>query len=105
MTERVVLPDPQVPRTWRQQMALKQIDATTFKSTMGAPGGVTMMKNGEERPRAFGGHVYAQAVFAASKTVNPEFMVHVSISDQTLTARSNMVIERDWIFLRAGTCR
>jgi acyl-CoA thioesterase len=86
-------------------MALKQIDATTFKSTMGAPGGVTMMKNGEERPRAFGGHVYAQAVFAASKTVNPEFMVHVSNSQHTSTSRSDLITERYWIFLRAGTCR
>lgn len=59
-------------------MALKQLDATTFKSTAGAPGGVTMIKDGVERPRAFGGHVYAQAIYAASKTVDPIFVIHVS---------------------------
>lgn len=28
--------------------------------------------------RAFGGHVYAQSAYAASKTVRPGFVVHVS---------------------------
>ncbi|KAF2671098.1 Thioesterase/thiol ester dehydrase-isomerase [Microthyrium microscopicum] len=76
MTKRVPLPDPKVPRTWKQQMAIEEIDITTYRSTTGAPHGPFFTRNGELRPRAFGGHVYAQAVYAASKTVDPSFLIH-----------------------------
>jgi len=93
MAERVELPNPQVPRTWAQQMGLARVDETTFKSTKGAPHGPTMMRNGEERPRAFGGHVYAQAVYAASKTVDPKFVIHVCAGAEILRLRSNDEIQ------------
>jgi len=32
--------------------------------------------------RSFGGHVYAQSAYAASKTVGPGFVVHVSPSQK-----------------------
>jgi hypothetical protein len=61
MTKRLVLPDPKIRRTWAQQLALERVDSTTFRSTAGAPyGDLFVEKNGEQRPRAFGGHVYAQ---------------------------------------------
>ena len=34
--------------------------------------------------RAFGGHVYAQSAYAASKTVSPGFVIHVSIRQSVL---------------------
>jgi acyl-CoA thioesterase len=76
---RVELPDPEVPRSWAVQMGLEQISKTTFRSTAGAPygGNFTRLKNGEPRPRAFGGHVYAQALYACSKTVATGFSIHV----------------------------
>jgi acyl-CoA thioesterase len=75
---RVELPDPNVPRTWAQQMGLEKLSETTFRSTAGAPfGGNFRNHNGEMRPRAFGGHVYAQSLYAASKTVPTGFVIHV----------------------------
>lgn len=46
-------------------IAVEQVDKWTFKSIAKpfAPGGGT---------GAFGGHVYAQSVYAASKTLNPD---------------------------------
>jgi hypothetical protein len=51
-----------------------------FRSTYPAysPGGFT---------RAFGGHVYAQAAVAASRTVKKGFTVHVSRSRRSLYSR------------------
>ena len=51
-------------------MALDRIDSNTFRSIARpyAPG------NGN---RAFGGHVYAQAAYAAAQTVGEGFVVHV----------------------------
>jgi len=56
--------------SFTELMALERIDATTFRSIARpyAPG------NGN---RAFGGHVYAQAVYAAAQTVGEGFLVHV----------------------------
>ena len=79
MGVRVPLPDPKVPIPWAQQMGLEKIDENTFRSTAGAPFGAHTTKNGESRPRAFGGHVYAQAVYAASKTVPSGMLIHVCI--------------------------
>jgi acyl-CoA thioesterase len=82
MGRRVPLPDPEVPRSWAVQMGLEQVNKTTFRSTAGAPygGNLTKVKNGEPRPRAFGGHVYAQALYACSKTVPRSFSIHVLAS-------------------------
>ena len=56
--------------SFTELMALERIDATTFRSIARpyAPG------NGNT---AFGGHVYAQAVYAAAQTVGKGFLVHV----------------------------
>jgi acyl-CoA thioesterase len=77
MARRVPLPTPDKTRTWAEQMALEQIGERTFRSLSGTPYGTTTEKNGELRPRAYGGHVYAQAVYAASKTVAKGLMIHV----------------------------
>lgn len=50
-------------------MALKQTEEDTFESLMPAWAPAPFR-------RAFGGHVYAQSVFAASKTVGTGFVVH-----------------------------
>ncbi|KAH8645840.1 thioesterase-like superfamily-domain-containing protein [Xylariales sp. PMI_506] len=73
---RVPLPVPQDRLSWTEQMNLKQVQETVFRSTAGAPYGNFTKRNGEQRPRAFGGHVYAQAVYAASKTVGKGLVVH-----------------------------
>jgi hypothetical protein len=53
-------------------MGLRNLDDWTFESTHPAysPGGFT---------RAYGGHVYAQAVLAAARTVKSGFVVHVCL--------------------------
>lgn len=71
-----------MPEKWRNGnaytdfadlMALNKIDKTTFASAAPAysPGGFT---------RAFGGHVYAQAAYAAAQTVREGFVLHVCMS-------------------------
>lgn len=52
-------------------IALEKVDETTYRSTAlpFSPGG---------SGRAYGGHVYAQAVWAAAQTVQADFVVHVS---------------------------
>ncbi|TID18882.1 Thioesterase/thiol ester dehydrase-isomerase [Venturia nashicola] len=73
---RVPVPDPETPVTWAKQMSLEKVNETTFKSLTGTLFAVFVNRNGESRPRAFGGHVYAQAVYAASKTVPGDFIIH-----------------------------
>lgn len=75
---RVPLPDQKVPITWAKQMSLEKVNDTTFKSLAGTPYASFVNRNGEQRPRAYGGHVYAQAAYAASKTVPEDFIIHVS---------------------------
>jgi acyl-CoA thioesterase len=58
-------------------MKLEKLSNTTFRSTMGALSGGHASKNGEQRPRAFGGHVFAQSAYAASKTIDKGFIIHV----------------------------
>lgn len=60
--------DARVPFT--ELMALERIDYNTYQSIARpwSPG------NGN---RAFGGHVYAQAAYAAAKTVGAGFAIHV----------------------------
>lgn len=61
-------------------MALEKINSSTYRSVTAAfePGGGSHRPwiNGH-KPRAFGGHVYAQAVYAAAQTVAKGFVVHV----------------------------
>lgn len=74
---------PPHPVSFAELMALERIDANTFKSLHPAyqlrltpiPGGPI----GASVPqvRAYGGHVYAQAMLAASRTVKEGFVVHV----------------------------
>jgi acyl-CoA thioesterase len=52
-------------------IALEKVDDTTFRST--AP-----PFSPNEVGRAYGGHVYAQAVWAAAQTVKAGFVIHVS---------------------------
>ncbi|KAE9962414.1 hypothetical protein BLS_000344 [Venturia inaequalis] len=73
---RVPLPDRDVPITWIKQMSLEKVNETTFKSLAGTPYASFVTRNGEKRPRAYGGHVYAQAAYAASKTVPEDFIIH-----------------------------
>jgi acyl-CoA thioesterase len=58
------------PASFRRLMALQQTGPDTFESLTPAwpPG---------DHMRAFGGHVYAQAMYAASKTVEEGLVVHV----------------------------
>jgi acyl-CoA thioesterase len=77
MSARIELPNPTVPRDWAEQMSLEKIGNNKFRSLKGAPFGPPFMKNGEQRARAFGGHVYAQAAYAASRTVSDGFFIHV----------------------------
>jgi hypothetical protein len=51
---RIPLPDPNNPITWAKQMELEKVDETTFKSLAGTPYASFVMRNGEERPRAYG---------------------------------------------------
>jgi acyl-CoA thioesterase len=52
-------------------MRLEKIDESTFRSTVSAYA-PTGGENG-----AYGGHVYAQSVWAAAQTVKEGFVVHV----------------------------
>lgn len=52
-------------------IALEKVDETTYRSTS-----LPFSPNGSGR--AYGGHVYAQAVWAAAKTVEAGFVIHVS---------------------------
>lgn len=51
-------------------MALKSVEDNVYES-------ITPAWPPAPFKRAFGGHVYAQAVYAASKTVEPGLVVHV----------------------------
>ena len=77
MSVRIELPNPAVERDFAEQMSLERVGTSRFRSLKGAPFGPPFMKNGEMRARAFGGHVYAQATYAASRTVSDGFFVHV----------------------------
>jgi acyl-CoA thioesterase len=57
-------------------MRLETINDVTFRSTAQpfCPGGTHIKSAG----RAYGGHVYAQAVWAAAQTVPEGFVLHVS---------------------------
>ena len=59
------------PISWKKLMALRETGKDTFES-------LTPAWPPAPFKRTFGGHVYAQAVYAASKTISPGFFVHVS---------------------------
>jgi acyl-CoA thioesterase len=67
-------------------IALEKVDETTYRST-------SLPFSPSGSGRAYGGHVYAQAVWAAAKTVEAGFVIHVSIPAQyqghSSTRRSN----------------
>lgn len=52
-------------------IALEKVDETTYRST-------SLPFSPSGSGRAYGGHVYAQAVWAAAKTVEAGFVIHVS---------------------------
>ena len=58
------------PISWRKLMALRQTGPDVFES-------LTPAWPPAPFKRAFGGHVYAQAVVAASRTVERGLVVHV----------------------------
>jgi acyl-CoA thioesterase len=58
------------PISWKRLMALKPVGNDTFES-------LTAAWPPAPFKRTFGGHVYAQAVYAASKTVGEGLVVHV----------------------------
>jgi acyl-CoA thioesterase len=58
-------------------MRLEKTGESRFRSTFGAPFGNFVTRDGEQRPRAFGGHCFAQAAYAASKTVDSKYLIHV----------------------------
>lgn len=60
-------------------MNLEKITDNTFRSTTRA--------YAPDTNRAYGGHVYAQAVWAAAQTVKPGFLVHVRIVSRKLPRR------------------
>lgn len=70
MTPKFNITLDKTPISWKQLMALRETGQDTFESLTPAwpPAPFT---------RTFGGHVYAQAVYAASKTITAGFVVHV----------------------------
>lgn len=62
-------------------MRLEKIDEKTFRSTTKAYG-ATSGENG-----TYGGHVFAQSVWAAAQTVAEGFVVHVCTSSISLKKR------------------
>lgn len=54
----------------KELMALEKIDESTFRS-------IALPFSPGSFGRAYGGHVYAQAVWAAAQTVAKGFIVHV----------------------------
>ncbi len=63
--------------SFKRLMALETLDPDTYRSTTPAwpPG---------NSDRAFGGHVYAQAAYAASKTVSKSMTLHVCMLQPTI---------------------
>ncbi|KAJ9602951.1 hypothetical protein H2200_012731 [Cladophialophora chaetospira] len=66
------------PISWRRLMALKQTGDDVYES-------LTPAWPPAPFKRAFGGHVYAQAVYAASQTVGKGLVVHRSVQSQQVT--------------------
>lgn len=104
---RLPLHDQKVPITWAKQMSLEKVNETTFKSLAGTPYASFVNRNGEQRPRAYGGHVYAQAAYAASKTVPGEFIIHVRLAPveefwKLDTIVLLILVECDWLLYSSG---
>jgi len=73
--------DDNGPVSFATLMALEQVANTTFRSLTAAfePAGGLFDRPEHVPPRAFGGFVYAQAVWAAAQTMemSEEWVVHV----------------------------
>ncbi|KAJ5582208.1 Acyl-CoA thioesterase [Penicillium sp. DV-2018c] len=74
---------PRSPRAFVELMALEQLEDTTLSHPdTPEPEKVQRFRslakpyNPGHGPRSFGGHVYAQSAYAASKTVSPGFVIH-----------------------------
>ncbi|GAB7354168.1 hypothetical protein MBLNU459_g4722t1 [Dothideomycetes sp. NU459] len=64
-------------------LALEKINESTYRS-------IAMPFSPGESGRAYGGHVYAQAVWAAAQTVSPGFIVHNVTGFFTLAGLTNV---------------
>lgn len=74
------------PANFVDLIDLEKINEATYRSTTEAfaPGGALIQAISEEQlKRAFGGHLYAQAVWAAAHTVETGFVVHVCMYSLT----------------------
>ena len=74
--------DANGPVSFATLMALEQVNKTTFRSLTAAfePAGGLFDRPAHVPPRAYGGFVYAQAVWAAAQTMEnseQEWVVHV----------------------------
>ena len=68
------------PASFVDLMNLEEINETTYRSTTAAfaPGGALLQAVRVEKKRTYGGHVYAQAVWAAAQTLEGKgFICHV----------------------------
>lgn len=71
------IPLPPDGQDFAELMALEKIGENTFKSaSMPCPGGPRIF-DGKLYISTFGGHVYAQAAWAAAQTVPDGFVIHV----------------------------
>lgn len=71
-------------------MALKSIGDDVFQSLTAAWPPAPFQ-------RAFGGHVYAQAMYAASRTVEKGLVLHVRFAPRTKCPVHELLLQ--WIFL------
>lgn len=79
--DKVPMPHPRVLRSFVEQLHLEPIDEWTFRSTRGGlPSDGRGFVDAEKRLATYGGHVFAQAVWAASNAfLDPNFVVHVCL--------------------------
>ena len=81
----MTLHSPTYPISFKRLMALETLDPDTYRSIAPAwaPG---------DGNQAFGGHIYAQAAYAAGKTVPKGMMLHVCMSRPEKEARTPIPI-------------
>jgi acyl-CoA thioesterase len=83
--------EPTSPRAFVELMALERLEDTTISHPDTAePEKIQRFRslakpyNPGHGPRSFGGHVYAQSAYAASKTVAQGFVIHVRLQQPML---------------------
>ena len=97
--------DPYSAVSFMELMKLETINDRTFRSATRAfqPGGKL------HTSRTFGGHVYAQAVLAAARTVKQGFLVHVckcfAHGAEDGLMRADTLLERHWLLHTARSTR